>query len=195
MADRIEALRAMSLPVEISREIDALSPALDRYLTEARQILDRMLQSKSLENGVADDFDEQWKRLEDPLGNLTRHLAMLVQEVERRSMADLHRNLFLAVLLALLLTVILFLFDFLTSRAVLNLNAWLAAARERAEAASRAMVQFLAAMSHEIRTPLTAVLGMADLLAADRLSPKQRGFVEAIRTSGRHLLHVINDVL
>src|SRR3954466_5328992 len=57
------------------------------------------------------------------------------------------------------------------------------------------MSEFLAVMSHEIRTPLTAVLGMADLLAAEELSPRQRGFAEAIRTSGRHLLHVINDVL
>ena len=55
--------------------------------------------------------------------------------------------------------------------------------------------EFLAAMSHEIRTPLTAVLGMADLLAAEPLDARQRGYVEAIRTSGRHLLAVVNDVL
>src|SRR3954451_9734874 len=36
---------------------------------------------------------------------------------------------------------------------------------------------------------------MADLLAAAGLGPKQRGFVEAIRASGHHLLHVIDDVL
>src|SRR5919202_1438365 len=36
---------------------------------------------------------------------------------------------------------------------------------------------------------------MADLLAADGLDPRQRGFVEAIRASGRHLLSIINDIL
>jgi signal transduction histidine kinase/DNA-binding NarL/FixJ family response regulator len=68
-------------------------------------------------------------------------------------------------------------------------------AQERAEAGERAKAQFLAAMSHEIRTPMTGVLGMADLLSAESLEPRQRGYVQAIRTSGRHLLSVINDVL
>src|SRR4051794_191421 len=68
-------------------------------------------------------------------------------------------------------------------------------ARRAAEAAGRARVDFLATMSHEIRTPMTSVLGMADLLAAEPLSDKQRHFVDAIRSSGRHLRDLINDVL
>ncbi|HEX2525342.1 MAG TPA: ATP-binding protein [Geminicoccus sp.] len=68
-------------------------------------------------------------------------------------------------------------------------------AQARAEAGDRAKAQFLAAMSHEIRTPMTGVLGMADLLAAERLKPRQQAYLQAIRTSGRHLLSVINDVL
>jgi PAS domain S-box-containing protein len=68
-------------------------------------------------------------------------------------------------------------------------------ARREAEAAGRAKAEFLAAMSHEVRTPLTGVLGMAELLAAEPLGAKQKGYVEAIRTSGRHLLSVVNDVL
>src|SRR5918912_1493500 len=71
----------------------------------------------------------------------------------------------------------------------------LLAAKEKAERASRAKTEFLAAMSHEIRTPLNAVLGMADLLAAEGLDDKQRGHVGAIRTSGRNLLGIVNDVL
>ena len=50
-------------------------------------------------------------------------------------------------------------------------------------------------MSHEIRTPMTGVLGMADLLAAESLSPAQRGYVDTIRNSGRHLLGIINSIL
>ncbi|HEX8374470.1 MAG TPA: ATP-binding protein, partial [Geminicoccaceae bacterium] len=68
-------------------------------------------------------------------------------------------------------------------------------ARRQAEEAARAKADFLAAMSHEIRTPLTAVLGMADLLAAEELTGRQKGYVAAIRTSGRHLLSVVNDIL
>ena len=68
-------------------------------------------------------------------------------------------------------------------------------AKDAAERANAAKDDFLATMSHEIRTPMTGVLGMADLLAAEPLSTDQRRFVEAIRSSGRHLLGIINDVL
>jgi two-component system, sensor histidine kinase len=55
--------------------------------------------------------------------------------------------------------------------------------------------EFLAAMSHEIRTPMTGVLGMADLLAQEPLTGRQRKYLEAMQGSGRHLLSVINDIL
>src|SRR3954449_7222037 len=71
----------------------------------------------------------------------------------------------------------------------------LRAAKEIAEQASSAKSEFLATMSHELRTPLTGVLGMADLLAAERLSDEERHLVDAIRSSGRHLRDLINDVL
>ncbi|HWL66844.1 MAG TPA: ATP-binding protein [Geminicoccus sp.] len=74
-------------------------------------------------------------------------------------------------------------------------NEELRAARATAEAASQSKSQFLAAMSHEIRTPMTAVLGMADLLAAEDLPPLQRHYVATIRNSGSHLLSIINDIL
>jgi len=60
---------------------------------------------------------------------------------------------------------------------------------------SDARAEFLAAMSHEIRTPMTGVLGMADLLAAQDLTRQQRRYVDSMRSSGRHLLNVINDIL
>ncbi|MEJ5991944.1 ATP-binding protein [Ramlibacter sp. PS3R-8] len=60
---------------------------------------------------------------------------------------------------------------------------------------SDARAEFLAAMSHEIRTPMTGVLGMADLLAAEELTDEQRRYVDAMRSSGRHLVNVINDIL
>lgn len=75
----------------------------------------------------------------------------------------------------------------------------LAIARDRADAANRAKSEFLANMSHEIRTPLTAILGYAEVLCTaegDLANPAQRSrTIESIRSAGRHLITVIDDIL
>ncbi len=58
--------------------------------------------------------------------------------------------------------------------------------------------QFLASMSHEIRTPLNAIMGFSDVLLDSSMvvSEADRAqFLTDIRESGKHLLHLINEVL
>ncbi len=70
-------------------------------------------------------------------------------------------------------------------------------ATRAAKAANEAKSLFLANMSHEIRTPLNGILGFADLLARDQQCTveEQQDYVHTIRTSGKHLLMLINDIL
>ncbi len=66
---------------------------------------------------------------------------------------------------------------------------------ERAGPAHRGARRFIAAMSHELRTPLNGVLGMLDILQDSPLSAEQRECVGVIRTSGEELSKLICDIL
>ena len=70
--------------------------------------------------------------------------------------------------------------------------------KQIAEVANRTKSEFLANMSHELRTPLNSVIGFSELLheqAYGELSEKQQRAVGNISKSGKHLLHLINDIL
>jgi signal transduction histidine kinase/CheY-like chemotaxis protein len=77
-------------------------------------------------------------------------------------------------------------------------NEELRVARAMAERESRFKSKFLANMSHELRTPLNAIIGFSELLlkqAFGTLNAKQKDYVTNVLSSGRHLLHIVNDVL
>jgi signal transduction histidine kinase len=70
-----------------------------------------------------------------------------------------------------------------------------AGARDKAQAASEAKSRFLTTMSHEIRTPISGILGMADLLQEASLDLENASYVEAIRSCGRAVVALIDEIL
>ena len=68
-------------------------------------------------------------------------------------------------------------------------------AKEEAEEASKAKSLFLASISHELRTPLNAIIGYGTHLLDMKLPEKQHQMVATSVSAGRHLLHLINELL
>ena len=70
--------------------------------------------------------------------------------------------------------------------------------RLRAETAERenlAKSQFIANMSHELRTPLNAIIGYSEMISEDSTDEAAAADAKHIRSSAKHLLALINDIL
>ncbi len=74
-------------------------------------------------------------------------------------------------------------------------EAELRAARDLAEAASRAKSEFLATMGHEIRTPMNGVLGAIELLLDSGLAPAQERLARAAFGAGELLRNLLDNLL
>lgn len=64
-----------------------------------------------------------------------------------------------------------------------------------AKASNEAKTQFLTSMSHEIRTPINGVLGMNAMILRDAKDPQILEYASNIRSAGRGLLAIVNDIL
>jgi len=69
-------------------------------------------------------------------------------------------------------------------------------AKEKAEESDKLKTAFLANMSHEIRTPMNAIIGFSDLLSEEDLTDEDKiDFISKIKSSGRALMSLINDII
>ncbi|HAG16421.1 MAG TPA: hypothetical protein DCG69_07860 [Bacteroidales bacterium] len=152
----------------------------------------------------------------DKAGNSTLYPAQLIFEID----SPLYKQIWFIVLILFLIGVFIFLSIRLRIRRITFQNQQLEKlvdnktkelqnsnvqlqkeiderikAEADAERASQSKSQFLANMSHEIRTPMNAIIGFTDLLSSLVRDEKQSYYLNAIRSSGRSLLVLINDIL
>jgi len=67
--------------------------------------------------------------------------------------------------------------------------------KKEAKQAAEKKNEFLARMSHEIRTPMNGIIGTISLLEGTELSEKQNNYVHTIKSSGKSLLVILNEIL
>lgn len=102
------------------------------------------------------------------------------------------KNAVIEMLLVIVVLVVLFsLFSILIRRQVESDKKKL-----EADMKNQAKTAFLFNMSHDIRTPMNAILGFTDLALLDTSNPeKMNDYLLKIKSSGDHLLSLINDIL
>ncbi|MBQ4283361.1 MAG: hypothetical protein IJB96_05465, partial [Lachnospira sp.] len=67
--------------------------------------------------------------------------------------------------------------------------------KQDAVIATESKARFLASISHEIRTPINAVLGMDEMILRESRESNITEYAMDIRTAGKTLLSLVNDVL
>jgi two-component system cell cycle sensor histidine kinase PleC len=71
--------------------------------------------------------------------------------------------------------------------------------KAEAESASRVKTEFLANMSHDLRTPLNAIIGFSDVMQSGMFGSlgceRHMTYCRDIKSSGEHLLSIVDDIL
>ena len=65
----------------------------------------------------------------------------------------------------------------------------------KAEAASKAKIEFIMNMSHDLRTPLAGIISLSSLQAEDASSARDQQYGEWIQSAGERLLELLNSVI
>lgn len=107
--------------------------------------------------------------------------------------------LFLAVVIVLLLLLYTFyknnLFRKKVNQQLVESNAELKIAKDKAEESSILKSQFISTVTHELRTPLYGVIGISDLILDEHRELENSPHINSLKFSAKYLLSLVNDLL
>ena len=189
-------------------------PPYDRILTpELLQIINSVFDGIKAEEGVIDKALTEGSSVlvgmrerlfpfqvaMDRLSGQTTQLAGDFRDQRRQDLLSISQ---LLIILTGGLMMSGIVFAFLLWRSSLNAsrqNEHLLELTRELQEVSRAKSEFLAHMSHELRTPLNAIAGFSEMISSQALgkieNEKYLEYAGHIRSSGQHLIEIINDVL
>lgn len=107
--------------------------------------------------------------------------------------------LFLAIVIILLLLLYTFyrnsLYRKKVNQQLLESNAELKIAKDKAEESSILKSQFISTVTHELRTPLYGVIGITNLILDEHKELENSPHINSLKFSARYLLSLVNDLL
>jgi signal transduction histidine kinase/CheY-like chemotaxis protein len=136
---------------------------------------------------IMDDIRQLTNKMEDLADKL------LIDRTEVRHDSFLFAQIF--VFVGGIISILIAVFLMIINNKSLTLKNKLIQSEEVLTVALSSKQQFLANMSHEIRTPMNAIIGFTKVLLKTDLVPKQKEYLDAIKTSSDGLIVLINDIL
>lgn len=186
--DRILSPELNHIIGQVFEAVKAEEPRVDRAINEGAEILIGMRENLL-------PFQAEMDRL----SGRTTQLAGEFRDQRRQDLLSISQ-LLITLTGGLMISGVVF--AFLLWRSSINAsrqNEHLVELTQELQKVSRAKSEFLAHMSHELRTPLNAIAGFSEMISSQALgkidNDKYLEYAGHIRSSGQHLIEIINDVL
>jgi signal transduction histidine kinase len=177
--------------------LDSLKQLINLKIASSFEIIN-VREKDGLNAAIEIISTQKGKRIMDEI----RKLSYNMDKLEEKSLSDRNKvavdSYFLAqlyVVLGGIISILIATFLMIINNKSLKLKKNLLKSEEVLTVALSSKQQFLANMSHEIRTPMNAILGFTKILLKTDLAPKQKEYLDAIKTSSDGLIILINDIL
>ncbi|WP_320814378.1 ATP-binding protein [Flavobacterium sp.] len=177
--------------------LDSLKHLIDKKIAISYENIN-VREQHGLNAAVEKISSQKGKLIMDDIRLLTNNMEdladkLLVGRTEVSHDSFLFAQIF--VLVGGIISILIAIFLMIINNQSLTLKNKLIESEEVLTVALSSKQQFLANMSHEIRTPMNAIIGFTKVLLKTDLVPKQKEYLDAIKTSSDGLIVLINDIL